>query len=106
MAVTSLGYVIIEARDLSAWRDFACNIAGLMPAAADREDVALFRMDDRPFRLWVQKGDRDAFIAPGWEFSTQEDFEAALAKLDKSKPVNVLYRRGEWAQYALIRPSK
>jgi serine protease Do len=33
-------------------------------------------------------------------------FEAALAKLDKSKPINVLFRRGEWAQYAVIRPAR
>ena len=29
-----------------------------------------------------------------------------LAKADKNKPINVLYRRGEWAQYALIRPGR
>ncbi len=33
-------------------------------------------------------------------------FEQALAKSDKNKPVNVLFRRGEWAQYVLIRPSR
>ena len=32
-------------------------------------------------------------------------FEAVLAKLDKTKPVSVLVRRGEWAQYAVIRPA-
>ena len=35
-----------------------------------------------------------------------KEFEAALAKLDKSKPINMLFRRGEWAQYAVIRPSR
>lgn len=34
MATTSLGHAIIEARDLAAWQDFACNIVGLMPANA------------------------------------------------------------------------
>ena len=29
---------------------------------------------------------------------------SVLGKVDKSKAVSVLYRRGEWAQYALIRP--
>jgi len=33
-------------------------------------------------------------------------FEAVLAKLDRSRPISVLVRRGEWAQYAVIRPSK
>ncbi|AVO43032.1 DegQ family serine endoprotease [Simplicispira suum] len=40
------------------------------------------------------------------EVSGLKQFEAALAKADKSKPINVLYRRGDWAQYALIRPSR
>ena len=38
------------------------------------------------------------------EVRNLKDFEAALAKIDKSKPINVLLRRGEWAQYTLIRP--
>lgn len=33
-------------------------------------------------------------------------FEALLSKVDKSRPVSVLVRRGEWAQYAVIRPGK
>ncbi|MGY0197616.1 DegQ family serine endoprotease [Leptothrix sp. BB-4] len=35
-----------------------------------------------------------------------KQFEATAAKLDKGKPVNVLFRRGEWAQYVVVRPSK
>ena len=31
---------------------------------------------------------------------------AVVPLVDKSKPVNVLFRRGDWAQYALIRPVK
>ncbi|MBA4108428.1 MAG: serine peptidase [Leptothrix sp. (in: Bacteria)] len=33
-------------------------------------------------------------------------FESALAKSEKGRPVNVLVRRGDGAQYVLIRPSK
>jgi len=81
MAVKSLGYVVIQARDLGAWRDFAANVVGLMPAASERDDVVLFRMDDRPFRLWVEKGERDGFVAPGWEFADAAAYETALAAL-------------------------
>jgi serine protease Do len=35
-----------------------------------------------------------------------KDFDAVMAKLDKSKPVNVLFRRGEWTQYVVIRPGR
>jgi serine protease Do len=34
-----------------------------------------------------------------------KDFERVVAKLEKDRPVSVLIRRGEWAQYALIRPA-
>ncbi len=40
------------------------------------------------------------------EITSVKEFEAALAKLDKSKAVNVLLRRGELAQYVLIRPAR
>jgi 3,4-dihydroxy-9,10-secoandrosta-1,3,5(10)-triene-9,17-dione 4,5-dioxygenase len=88
MAVISLGYVMIETRDLDGWRAFACDIAGLMPALLPRPDVALFRMDDRPFRLWVQEGERNAFIAPGWECASRDDFDSLLARLEAAgRPV-------------------
>ena len=40
------------------------------------------------------------------EVRNLKDFEAVLAKADMGKPINVLFRRGEWVQYALIRPSR
>ena len=42
------------------------------------------------------------------EVSSVREFEAVLARLDKGKGkvVHVLFRRGEWAQYAVIRPAR
>jgi serine protease Do len=40
------------------------------------------------------------------EIRNLADFDAVMAKVDKSRPLSVLFRRGEWAQYTLIRPSK
>jgi serine protease Do len=37
--------------------------------------------------------------------ANSQQFEAALNKLDKNKPVTVLARRGEWVQYVVIRPA-
>ena len=49
----------------------------------------------------------DVILAVGnIEVANLKEFDAALAKADKSKPVSVLFRRGEWAQYALIRPPR
>jgi serine protease Do len=56
-------------------------------------------------RAGLREGDVVVAVANS-EVSSVKEFEAAVAKLDKSRPVNVLFRRGEWAQYAVIRPSR
>jgi len=40
------------------------------------------------------------------EVSNVAEFDAAIGKHDKNKPLNVLFRRGEWSQYAVIRPTR
>jgi serine protease Do len=50
----------------------------------------------------LREGDVIVAIA-NTEITSVKDFEAVLVKIDKSKAINVLFRRGEWAQYALIR---
>jgi len=40
------------------------------------------------------------------EITNVKEFEAAVAKMDKTKPANVLFRRGDLAQYVLIRPTR
>ncbi|KQV54724.1 VOC family protein [Caulobacter sp. Root342] len=91
MGVTSLGYVVIETRDLEAWRKFAGEILGLMVTPGPDADTLWLRMDDRPFRLWIQKSEREAFVRPAWEFADAEAFEAALAALEKAgRPVERL----------------
>ncbi|AMM26813.1 DegQ family serine endoprotease [Variovorax sp. PAMC 28711] len=40
------------------------------------------------------------------EVSNVREFDGVLSKADKAKPVSVLFRRGDWAQYALIRPAR
>ncbi len=48
----------------------------------------------------------DVIIAVGnTEVTSPRELEAALAKHDKKKSLNVLFRRGEWTQFAVIRPA-
>jgi serine protease Do len=56
-------------------------------------------------RAGLREGDVIVAIA-NTEVLSVKAFEQVLAKADKSKPMNVLFRRGEWAQYALIRPNR
>lgn len=54
-------------------------------------------------RAGLREGDVILALA-NVEVANVREFEAVLAKLDKGKPVNLLFRRGDWAQYAVIRP--
>jgi serine protease Do len=56
-------------------------------------------------RAGLREGDVIVAIA-NTEISDAKEFEAVAGKLDKSKSVTVLFRRGEWAQYAVIRPTR
>ena len=56
-------------------------------------------------RAGVREG--DIIVAIGnTEINTVKDFEAIVSKLDKTKPIPVLLRRGELASYLLIRPAR
>ena len=56
-------------------------------------------------RAGLREGDIILALANS-EVLSVKDFEAVLGKVDKSKTLSVLFRRGEWAQYALIRPAR
>jgi serine protease Do len=54
-------------------------------------------------RAGLREGDVILALA-NTEVVSVKEYEALLSRLDKTKPVTVLLRRGEWAQYVLIRP--
>ncbi len=56
-------------------------------------------------RAGLREGDVILSLA-NVEVNSVKEFESALGKFDKSKPLNVLFRRGEWTQYALIRATR
>ena len=54
-------------------------------------------------RAGLREGDVIVAIA-NTEVTSVKEFEAAVAKADKTKTINLLFRRGELAQFAIIRP--
>ncbi|MBX9936891.1 MAG: PDZ domain-containing protein, partial [Burkholderiaceae bacterium] len=60
---------------------------------------------DAAARAGLREGDVILALA-NTEVASAKELEAVLSKADKAKPINVLFRRGEWAQYALIRPNR
>ena len=61
--------------------------------------------DGAAARAGLREGDVIVQVA-NTEITSLKDFEAAMTKADKTKAISVLFRRGEWAQYALIRPAR
>ena len=60
---------------------------------------------DAAARAGLREGDVIMTVA-NVSVGSVKELEAVLAKLDKTKPVPVLFRRGEWAQYTVIRPNR
>ncbi len=92
-AAQSLGLVVA---DLTAQEKRDLKLKG---------GVRVQSASDAAARAGLREGDVIVGIA-NTEVASVKEFEAVVAKADRSRPVNVLFRRGEWAQYALIRPSR
>ena len=56
-------------------------------------------------RAGIQEGDVILALA-NIETPNVQTLETLMGKLDRSKPVSLLIRRGEWAQYTVIRPQR
>ena len=67
--------------------------------------VKIDAASDAAARAGLREGDVILAIA-NTELSNVRDFEVVLGKLDKGKAINVLFRRGDWTQYAIIRPNR
>jgi serine protease Do len=60
---------------------------------------------DAAARAGLREGDV-ILQAGNVEVGNVKEFEAVVGKFDKSKALSVLFRRGEWTQYAILKVSK
>jgi len=97
----------------SAPAKLAANALGLslvdLNAAQKRElrqsgGVLVEKVQGPAARAGLRPGDVILSVA-NVQVADVKQFEATLAKVDKARPVSVLVRRGEWAQYVVIRPA-
>ena len=70
-----------------------------------RGGVRIESVTEPASRSGLREGDVILAVA-NTEVLGVRDFEAVMARVDKSRPVSLLVRRGEMAQYVLIRPSR
>jgi len=67
--------------------------------------VKVDAVTDGAARAGIHEG--DVIVAIGnTEITSVKEFDAVVAKVDKTKPIPVLLRRGELATYLLIRPAR
>ncbi|WP_033292447.1 VOC family protein [Amycolatopsis jejuensis] len=80
-SVRSLGYAIVAAPDLTAWKEFAADLLGLQVAESSA-DRLLLRMDEKAYRLDIRKADHGGVTAIGWETAGPAELDEIAARLD------------------------
>ncbi|NLD01499.1 MAG: biphenyl 2,3-dioxygenase [Gammaproteobacteria bacterium] len=75
--VQSLSYIVTQVQDLESWRHYAEEVLGMM-TTTEADGSLRIKMDERPFRILVQEGATDVYLASGWELGSEEDFNAML----------------------------
>ncbi|MCK6426341.1 MAG: DegQ family serine endoprotease [Burkholderiaceae bacterium] len=69
-----------------------------------KSGVRVEAVDGPAARAGLREGDV-ILSAANTEVTSVRQFETLMARQDKGKPVSLLFRRGEWAQYTVIRPA-
>jgi 2,3-dihydroxybiphenyl 1,2-dioxygenase len=80
--VHSLGYLVVETTDLDRWRELAIDVIGMAVGTGPDPDALYLRMDDRPYRIVVHRGQTERLVTVGWECRDRETFRAVVAQLE------------------------
>ena len=81
MSIKALGYVRIETAKAEAWDHFMTQVVGVMRGDAPAAGVATYRIDGRPFRFWVERGQADRLVAAGYEVGNADELAALRARI-------------------------
>jgi len=93
MSIERLGYLGFAVKDVTAWDHFLTKNVGLM-AAGTAGDAALYRVDQRAWRIAVHPGELDDLAYAGMEV----DNAPALERMaDKLRQAGVAFTRGDEA---------
>ncbi|MBT6422593.1 MAG: biphenyl 2,3-dioxygenase, partial [Porticoccaceae bacterium] len=64
MTIQSLGYIGVNSTDLSQWEAYGTQVLGMQDVTAQHSkdgNSLLLKMDERPFRMIIEKSDVDGF---------------------------------------------
>lgn len=81
--IRGLAYVVAETTTPAAWQTYAEDVLGAMTRAAPGGGLYV-KVDERQFRIAVQVGTRNAYVASGWEVCNADAFADAIAALEQA----------------------
>ncbi|MCW2519789.1 MAG: Glyoxalase/bleomycin resistance protein/dioxygenase [Mycobacterium sp.] len=82
MSIRSLGYLRLEATDVSAWREYGLKVLGMVEGSGSTDGALYLRMDEFPARLVIVPGDHDRLIQSGWETANAAGLQEIRKALD------------------------
>lgn len=82
-SVTEFSYIGIHSQHLEGWKSFAIKMLG-MQIGEHAESWLSLRMDDKRYRLFIERGDREDLAFSGFSCSSSDDFNCILDRLRKT----------------------
>ncbi len=88
MGIKALGFLVIATARMAEWDRFLTELAGVMRSEDGPEGVSLYRIDDRPFRFWIERGSEERLKAAAYEVSDVASFDSLRARISAAgRPV-------------------
>jgi 2,3-dihydroxybiphenyl 1,2-dioxygenase len=84
MNIHSIGYVGINATELSAWKSFATDILGVQVRDDSSSNQLLLKIDDHRWRIAIDRSDSDGFAYAGLELANAQALEVAVGELQQA----------------------
>jgi len=85
MNIHSLGYIVVHCTDPRRWSQFGSNVLGMMDVSdalrVQGDESVYLKMDDRPFRIVIEKAETDRYSTSGWEVAGPDQFALATEAL-------------------------
>lgn len=81
MAIKALGYLVVATTEPNGWDRFLTGMVGAMAAGQAPQGARLYRVDDRPFRFWIENGSEEKLKAAAYEVADAGEFEALKARI-------------------------
>lgn len=81
MPIKALGYLVVASANPDEWHRFLTELVGAMPAGETAGGARLYRVDQRPFRFWIEPAAEDKLAAAAYEVSDAAALEALKARI-------------------------